>query len=118
MKRDFNIGQHTVRVVTTFTDYGSGLYRPGIRFFLTGPNGSPAGRGPKAWPLHMKIRRFRSRHKWAKTGWHRRFNGQYGWTSCIYIPLPHMTWQLGYKLRRVGGIRLHLAIYRAYRKVT
>jgi hypothetical protein len=117
MNRAFTIRRHTIRVVTTTDDYGSGCYRPGLRLFLDGPNGSPNGTGPKAWPLHMRIRRFRSVHRWAKTGWHRRNHGHYGWTNCIYVPLPHVSWAQGYKLRRLGGIRLHLAVQRAYQRV-
>lgn len=120
MNREFRIRKHFVRVVTTSTDYGSGTYRPGIHLFLRGPNGSPNGCGPKAWPLHMRIRRFRADHQWAKTGWHKRNTGPghgYGWTNAIYIPVPHLTWARAYKLRRFGGLRLYKLNYRLVKAV-
>ena len=117
MTRDFQIGRHTVRLVTTSTDYGSGMFRPGIRLFLKGPNGSPAGIGPKAWPLHWRIRRFRDNHAWAKTGWHRRNHGHYGWSSDIYIPVPHLKWHQAYRLRRFGGLRVYGALYPIYKRL-
>lgn len=110
MKRDIRIRQHTVRIVTTSEDYGSSTFRPGVRFFLTGPNGSPAGIGPKAWPGHMRVRQFRNAHNWAKTGWARQFRGTgagYSWTNSLYVPLPHIKWRQAYRLRRFGALHLY-----------
>ena len=117
MKRDVKIGKHTVRIVTTSRDYGSGMFRPGVRLFLGGPNGSPRGHGPKAWPGHMAVRRFRSTHRWAKTGWAKRNNGQYGWTNSIYLPVPHLKWHQTYRLRRLGGTRFNHWQYRLFTRL-
>lgn len=117
INRVFSVGAHDVRLVTTTEDYGSSTYRPGLRLYLSGPNGSIAGTGPKGWPLHNRIRRFRSRHAWAKTGWHKRNNGHYGWTDALYIPLPHITWAWGYRWRKVGGLQAYQLVYRLYQKV-
>lgn len=112
MTRDFRIGSHVIRLVTTAVDYGSGCYRPGIRLFLSGPNGSPAGTGPKAWPLHMALRSFRSRHSSLWFGWHKRYGFVPTWTNCLYLPVPHIRWSTAYRLRRIGALSLYRADYR------
>ena len=117
MNRAFQIRKHQGRVVTPSDDYGSGTVRPGLRLSLEGPNGSPAGSGPKAWPGHMPVRRYRSNHHWAKTGWARRNHGHYSWTNSLYIPLPHIKWMRAYKLRRLGALRLYQAQYRVAKRL-
>lgn len=114
MNRAIRIRKHEVRIVTTSEDYGSSMFRPGLRLFLTGPNGSVSGRGPKAWPGHMAVRRFRSSHHWAKTGHARRFNGHYGWTNDLYIPLPHISWA---RARRLHAGRLYQWQYKIAKRV-
>jgi hypothetical protein len=86
--QDITLGAHRVRVSISLTDGGSGMYRPGVTFFLNGPNGSVNGIGPKPFPL---IKR-----------------------NSFKLTLPHLTWARGYQLRRFGGLKLHRAIARLY----
>lgn len=110
--RDLRIGRHTVRIVTTSRDYGSGMFRPGVRLYLSGPNGSPAGTGPKAWPGHMRVRNLRN---WIRS---RTGRGAYrGWTNTLYLPVPHLRWGTCYRLRRVGGLAVYNALYPVYARL-
>jgi hypothetical protein len=119
IEKDFVLGQHVLRVVSTHNDYGSGCYRPGLHLFLKGPNGSISGTGPKGFPLHWKIRKLRARFPRLLTyGWHRRYPGHMrGASNSLYVPIPHLRWQEAYKLRRFGGLWLYGKLYPWYRKL-
>jgi hypothetical protein len=106
MTKDFVIRRHTVRLVTTSTDFGSGMFRPGLHLFLKGPNGSINGVGPKGFPLHMRIRKLRARYPRLLTyGWHRRYPGHMrNAPGSLYVPIPHLRWREQYKLRWIPGI--------------
>lgn len=120
MTRDIQLGAHTLRVVTTYQDYGSGTFRPGVHLFLKGPNGSVNGIGPKAFPLHNRVRRFRSRHPRLWTGWHKRNHSPYYGTLNLYVPVPHLTDRLYYgrRLYRVPGLRYLVQLqYRFFKEV-
>lgn len=80
----------------------AGCYRPILLVFRRGPNGSPAGVGPKGWPWWLHRERLGGGEK-------RR------WSNTIRVPLPHVSFATGYRLRRVGGLRAYKAISRAYR---
>lgn len=100
MARDFRIGAHTVRAVYDSHSRG-GTFKPELHFHLTGPNGSPNGIGPKGWPRFL----------WRAFPYYDRRPGK--WSSVLVLPLPHVSWRLGYRFRRLGGIRLSNACYRA-----
>ena len=87
MPRDFTIGSHKVRVSFIFYDWR----KPYFIFYLSGPNGSSSGFGPKPWPFKL------------------------GRTGSFKVPMPYFSWMRAYRLRRVGGIRLHNLQQRTYR---
>lgn len=93
---------HRVRIVFVH-DARAATYKPEVHVYLAGPNGSASGWGPKAWPLQERLRRRRD-------GSYRR-----SWSSGLTVPIPHVTWRAGYRLRRVGGLRAYRLVYRATR---
>jgi hypothetical protein len=98
--RDVRIGDHTVRVV--YDRIGRhGVFDPHVNFHLTGPNGSPAGRGPKGWP------------RWTRPAWPY-YARRHRWSSVLTLPLPHLKWSHGYRARRIGGLRLAAIVERLY----
>ena len=97
--RNIQAGRHTFRVVYSFHEG-----RPELHVHLRGPNGSPAGIGPKGWP-----RLFRP--LFPDYG-----HGRDRWSSMIALPVPFVSWRTGYRLRRFGGIRIHQAAYRLFNR--
>lgn len=92
---DLHIFGDTFRIIAPYR-YDMG--RPVVFIGRSGPNGSPAGHGPKGFPAFMV-----------------RDGGR--WSNVVKVPLPYISWRTGYRLRRVGGIRLHVAVSRFYGKV-
>jgi hypothetical protein len=85
---DVKLGAHTVRLSISRDNGGSGCYGPEALLFLSGPNGSISGTGPKPWPLFRKL--------------------------TLKVRLPHISWATGYRYRRVGGLRAYKLVYRLY----
>lgn len=115
--RDKGKGHHhalNVRVLRTrirfvySKDGRAGMYGPQISVFRTGPNGSPAGTGPKAWPLWIS--------KIAGPYYDRDYNRTYGprRSHALVIPCPHISWGVAYKLRRFGMLPVYKLVYRMY----
>jgi hypothetical protein len=100
------LGAHTVLVVYNASGEG-GTYCPVLNFYLSGPNGSIAGTGPKPWP------RFLARFD-ASRRYNDRFRGGYRPERALTLRLyvPHVSFATGYRLRRFGG----LVAYRACQK--
>jgi hypothetical protein len=104
MAREVTIGAHTVRVVYAHESHG-GVFSPALWVYLKGPNGSPAGIGPKGWPRILRPL-FPS------------YNGRRDrWSSSLEIGLPCLTWARAYRLRRVGGYQLYSLSQWFYRRV-
>lgn len=101
--QDFKIGAHTVRVCVSLNGKG-GMYEPHVSLHLKGPNGSPNGVGPKGWPKSL----------WRLYPYYNRTPDH--WSSTLEIPLPHVSWARGYKLRRFGGLFAYKQISRVYRR--
>jgi hypothetical protein len=87
---NLQIRQHRVRFVLDRDGY-AGCFYPIMLVFLKGPNGSPAGVGPKPWPWPLK-----------------------GGCRPLRVRLPHLSWATCYRLGRVGGFRLYRLQYRAF----
>lgn len=109
---EFHVRKHRVRVVYVKNWYG-GMYDPHLLIFLTGPNGSINGVGPKPWPrawCWIVQRLYKS--PWLK----RRDITDYTVRErlTLHVSLPHLPWWRAYTLRRLGGLRLHNLIYRLY----
>lgn len=104
MARDIQVGQHRFRFVYTKNGKG-GCYKPILTCHLRGPNGSPAGIGPKGWP---RVFRPLFPNYWL----HRD-----RWSSTIVFPLPHITFATGYRLKRVGGLWAYRTVQRWYFKL-
>jgi hypothetical protein len=86
---DIKIGADTYRFVYPYR-YDMG--RPCVLVFRKGPNGSPAGFGPKGFP------------KWMMRD---------GWGS-VKVWLPWMPWRIAHKYRRFGAMRVYKASQRFY----
>lgn len=91
---DLQLGRTRLRVVGWTTGSG-GIFRPNLSVYRHGPNGSPAGVGPKPWPR-----------------WLARAN-----PFALVIYLPQLSWGTCYRLQRVGGFRLFRAQYRFYKRL-
>lgn len=75
---DVKLGRDTFRLIFPYRyDHGA----PVILISRRGPNGSPAGYGPKGFPKWMM-----------KKGW-----------GFVRVPLPFVSWGWGYRHRRIGG---------------
>lgn len=78
-----------------------GCYHPILHVFRKGPNGSPAGIGPKGWPNWL-----------VKLTAHGRDRTH--WSSSLTFNLPCLYWHRAYKLRKIGGLKLYRAVYNLY----
>lgn len=97
----FTLGAHRVRVCVVLRSRG-GCYSPALWIYLRGPNGSPAGVGPKGWP-----RVFRPLFP--------SYNGRRDrWSHMLHVPLPHVPFRTARRLRHVGGFLAYRACYRAW----
>jgi len=90
--QDVKIRKHEVRISVSYNGR-FGMYDPHVTLFLRGPNGSVSGHGPKPWPWKI------------------------GTGNAVRIPLPHVKWATGYRLRKIGGIAVYKTISRAYRGI-
>lgn len=102
---------HQVRFVLD-THARAGCYSPELHVYLHGPNGSPAGFGPKGWPA-LLVRAFEPGRAWRRRN---RPGAKPGWSNMLAVRLPHLTWWRAYRLRRIGAIRLYVLIERAYNR--
>jgi hypothetical protein len=99
---DVNVLGHTVRAV--YWDDAPFTHKPGVTLYLTGPNGSVSGRGPKAWPLQERRRRRANAKGVYRT-----------WTNGVTITMPTLTFRQAYRLRRLGALRLYRGLAALYR---
>lgn len=101
MAREINIGRHTLRFVFDRDAY-AGTFRPELLIFLKGPNGSPAGIGPKGWP------------QWLADMFRPYYNQKGRWSNSLHVRIPHVSWRFAYKYRRFGGMALYRLQSRFY----
>lgn len=102
---DVRVRRHTVRVCVDVYSRG-GMFSPALYFFLKGPNGSPAGYGPKAWPKPLWY--LRPGYGSGRWGW----RGPYGrgWSNAVRLPLPCLGWR--YRKNPLAA-RVSRALYNA-----
>jgi len=105
MALDVKVRKHTVRFVYS-RNGRAGMFGPHVSVHLKGPNGSPAGVGPKAW--HWLLRPLfpyydkRMAGYGPPTRWNKR-------ASSLWVPVPHVPWSLH---RRLGYPRIVGWLYR------
>jgi hypothetical protein len=81
----------------------AGTYKPVLRIYRKGKNGSAAGVGPKAFPEFITRLFPKSR---------------VGWSNSIEFALPNITWHTAYKYRQIPGFyHLHNLSYDFYVKL-
>lgn len=95
-----NIRQNEFRFVYDSNGRG-GVFYPILHIFWKGPNGSPAGIGPKGWP------------RWI-LACTKDYRNDRRWNSGLTFTLPVPSWLRCYKLRKIGGLKLYNLVYKFY----
>lgn len=104
---DIIVGAHKIRIVLDLNSR-SGCYSPAVNAYLSGPNGSPAGVGPKSWPMPLP---------WLFGVRYDKHAPRKRNASMLQFRVPHLTFMRAYKLRRVGGLKLYRLNSRAIRAI-